>query len=133
MAAERGFTLLEVLVAFIIAALALGVLFGGGIGGLTAANVARRYQEAISRAESHLAMAGNGPDFQPQDRQGDEGGGYHWHLRIAPVELGTPAAKGDPVAALYAITVTMSWTVDRNTRSVTLQTARTGIAPPAPP
>ena len=48
---DRGFTLLEVLVAFIIAALALGVLFQGGIGGLTTANAAARYDEALSRAQ----------------------------------------------------------------------------------
>lgn len=129
---DRGFTLLEVLVAFIIAGLALGILFQGGIGGLTTAKVAARYGEALSRAESHLAMAGIGPEFQPQDRQGDEGGGYHWRLRIQPVAVGA-AEPGKPVPALYAITVNISWQEGPRSRVVTLQTQRAGIAPPPPP
>ena len=130
---EAGFTLLEVLVAFIIAALALGVLFQGGIGGLTTANAAARYDEALSRAQSHLALAGVGPDFQAQDRQGDEGGGYHWHLRIQLLAQAAAADPTKPVPALYGITVAMAWPDGQHARSLTLQTERVGTAPPPPP
>ncbi len=132
-AREGGFTLLEVLVAFIIAALALGVLFEGGLGGLATARVAARYAEALSRAESHLALAGAGPDYQAQDRQGDEGSVYHWRLRIQPAAVGAAVEAGKPVPALYAITVTMSWAEGQQVRSLTLHTARAGTAPPPPP
>ena len=54
---ERGFTLLEVLIAFVIAALALGVLFEAGVGALRGARAASRYEQAIARARSHLALA----------------------------------------------------------------------------
>lgn len=132
-ASPAGFTLLEVLVAFIIAALALAVLYQGGIGGLAATQTAHRYEEALSRAQSHLAVAGAGPDIQPQDRQGDEGAGYHWHVRIAPVSVAAMADPSRPRPALYAIAVTLSWQDGRRTREVTLQTERAGTAPPAPP
>ena len=133
MAREGGFTLLEVLVAFVIAALAVGLLFQGGLGGLTAANAAARYGEALSRAESHLTLASIGPDYRPQDLQGDEGGGYHWHLRIQLLSLGAALDPAKPVPALYAIAVTMSWPNGAAARSVTLQTQRVGLAPPPPP
>ena len=54
---EHGFTLLEVLVAFIIAALALAVLFHAGLSGVQAAQSASHYEQAIARARSHLTLA----------------------------------------------------------------------------
>lgn len=132
MDSERGFTLLEVLVAFIIASLALGILFQGGIGSLTTARVAARYGEALSRAESHLAIAGTGPEFQPQDRQGDEGKGFHWHLAIQLVAHGV-AEPGKPMPALYAIIVSISWPEGPRSRVVTLRTERTGTTRAPPP
>ena len=132
-AEDAGFTLLEVLVAFVIAALALGVLFGGGIGGLNAVNAAARYDEALSRAQSHLAEASAGPDYQPQDRQGDEGGHYHWRLRVQQLATAAAADPTKPGPALFGISVAVSWPDGARTRSVALQTQRVGTAPPPAP
>jgi len=82
MSDERGFTLLEVLVAFVIAAMAVAVLVEGVLGGLRSADVAGRYEEAIARARSRLAALGT--NIVAGDTQGDDGGSYHWHLRVAP-------------------------------------------------
>ncbi len=131
-----GFTLLEVLVAFIIAALALAALFSGGLGGLRAAAVSGRYAEAVSRAQSHLSAAGIGDALIPSDRQGDEGNGFHWHVRIAPTATATPvpgAVRGTTVLTLYVVRAAVSWTEDEQTRSVELDTMRTAPAPPPPP
>jgi prepilin-type N-terminal cleavage/methylation domain-containing protein len=49
---DNGFTLLEVLVALVIAALALIVMFRAGGDGLVAVNTASRYEEAIQRAQT---------------------------------------------------------------------------------
>ena len=57
-AAATGFTLLEVVVALAIAALALVGLFQAGSGGLFAVDTAARAEEAIQRAQSHLAAVG---------------------------------------------------------------------------
>jgi general secretion pathway protein I len=133
--AERGFTLLEVLVAFIIAALALGVLFEGGLSGLRAAQTAARYQEAVSRARSHLAALSAPGALVPGDLQGDDGGGYHWHVRVAPITTAAPVRVGDAqstvfatAATLYAVSVAISWKGDGGRRVVELDSRRLGPA-----
>ena len=131
-----GFTLLEVLVAFIIAALALAGLFSGGLGGLQATAVSGRYTEALSRAQSHLDAAGIGDALAAGDRQGDEGRGYHWRVRITPdattaADPGAP--RGTPRLTLYAVSAAVSWTEAGQTRSVQLDTMRAAPAPPPPP
>ena len=135
---ERGFTLLEVLVAFVIAALALGALYQGTLGGLLAARVSGQTQEAISRARSRLAEIGHGMPMRAGEQQGDDGGGYRWRVRIAPVAT-APLARGDtatvargPHAALYAVTVWIAWRGD-GAREVRLDSEVVGTAPPPAP
>ena len=132
---ERGFTLLEVLVAFIIAAIALTALFNGGLGGLRAANISAQYAEAVSRAQSHLAAASIGDALTPGDRQGEEGKGFHWRVRISPVATmpRDPAAPQQPVLVLYGISSAVSWSEDGHIRAVQLDSERVGSTPPPPP
>src|ERR1700722_17540423 len=80
---ERGFTLLEVLIAFIIAALALGVMFEASLGGLRASEAASHYQEALSLARSHLASVST-VGLAGRELFGDFGRGFHWTLLIVP-------------------------------------------------
>lgn len=126
---ERGFTLLEVLIAFAIAALGLSALFSGTLGGLRAAQVAGQYGEAVSRARSTLALVGHGAPLVAGERRGEEGD-WRWRIRIAP--LGSLAgAPGEPVPTLFAVSVSVSW--GDGERSVQLDTRRLGAAPPAGP
>jgi len=129
--ADAGFTLLEVVVAFIIAALALSALFGGGLAGLSATAVSARYQEALARAQSHLAAATSEGALTASDRQGDEGNGYHWRVRVTAAAVGgsSRAAPDGPAPALYDIVVQESWRVEDRSRVITLQTRRAGQAP----
>lgn len=130
---QRGFTLLEVLIAFIIAALALGVMFDSALGGLRATETASHYEEAVSLARSHLASAGIGP-LAGRELAGDDGRGFHWALQIRPVGTITmprdadedPATNPPAQATLYAISVTETWKGDGGERQVRLNTARLG-------
>jgi general secretion pathway protein I len=130
---DAGFTLLEVLVAFVIATLAFAILARAGLDGLQAADLSRRYQEALARARSHLAALGN--NLQPSDRQGDEGQGFHWHIRITLLSSTAIASAADGLAdanaghaTLFAVSVAESWGGSRR-RSVELDTERvTGVA-----
>ncbi|MCQ8239510.1 type II secretion system protein [Rhizosaccharibacter radicis] len=122
---ERGFTLLEVLVAFVIAALALGVLYEGAIGALQASRVADRTSEAVSRARSHLATIGHGVPLRPTAQEGDDGSGFSWRLRIRPG--GSIAADGGTLT-LWLAEVEERWTDGGHERRVMLRTERVGAA-----
>ncbi len=135
---EGGFTLFEVMVAFVIAALALGVLFAGGLAGLRTAKIADGYGDALSRARSRIAAI---VAPQPLDVQGDDGG-YRFHLRITSAGVVTPAhddALGQALGqattrvGLYDISVVVSWHGDGGERQVALATQRLGLVPPAAP
>jgi general secretion pathway protein I len=140
----RGFTLLEVLVAFVIAALALGVMFQVSGDALKASQRAARYQDALVRARSHLAMATNGGSLMPGNWDGDDGGGYRWHIHVVPVAGAAasavaaapaaatpapiPAGRPMPPLVLYAVSVWITWTESGHTRQVRLDTEQIGEA-----
>lgn len=113
MRGERGFTLLEVLVAFVIATLALAALYQGTLAGLTVSDAAGQKGEAVSRARSRLAAIGRAGPVTAGEQSGDDGGGWRWQVRIVPVGV-APVARGDaaemargPHVALYSVTVTV--------------------------
>ena len=117
MRGERGFTLLEVLIAFAIAAFALAVLYRGAIDGLRTARVAGSYEEAVARARSRLAMLGHGIALTRGELAGEDGGGYHWRIRIAPVAATAAAPRARiPHLELYAVSVAVSWAAEGRRR-----------------
>ena len=131
---EHGFTLLEVLVAFVIAALALGVLFRAGLSGVQAAQSASHYEQAIARARSHLTLAVHASPLVAGDWQGDDGGGFVWHLRVAPIASTsvrpafavTPRGSSTFPLTLYAVTVRVGWRDGGGAREVRLDTEQIG-------
>jgi general secretion pathway protein I len=136
MGSERGFTLLELMVAFVIAGLALGVLVHGASGGLRSVAVANRYQEALARAQSRLATVGHGLPLAPSHESGEDGFGFLWTIDItlaaAAVPLRQPADATHGSAgrlALYSAQVGESWIADGRPRHVRLQTERVGALP----
>jgi general secretion pathway protein I len=126
----RGFTLLEVVVALVIASLALVALFRAGSGGLFASDTAARVDEALERAQSHLAAFGRAGAIAPGEMEGDDGGGYRWSVRVEPIAVEPVMVQGRPTGAqtLYAVAVRISWGTSGHTRSVSLETRRLGAA-----
>lgn len=116
---ERGFTLLEVLVAFIIAALASVLLYRAGFDGAAADSAAARYQQAVVRAQSRLASIGPLTALQPETLSGDDGGGFHWRVTVALL-----ASRGR--LGLYAVRVSEGF----GDRQVTLVTQKLGPTGP---
>jgi general secretion pathway protein I len=126
--------LLEVIVAFIIAALALAVLYNAGMTGLRSTAAALHYGQAVARARSHLTLADHASPLMAGNWSGDDGGGYSWHLRVTPIESTsvrpitalTLAKSADFPLTLYAITVWISWHDADATRIVQLTTEEIG-------
>ena len=126
-----GFTLLEVVVALAIAAMALVGLFQAGSGGLFAVDTAARAQEAVQRAQSHLAAVGRDATLVQGDFTDDDGGGYRWQLRVRPLathQALAPDRNSAVPATLYDIEVAISWPGHSGDRSVVLKTLRLGTA-----
>jgi general secretion pathway protein I len=127
----NGFTLLEVVVALVIAALALVGLFRAGSGGLLSVDTAARAEEAVQRAQSHLAAIGRDAALVEGESTGDDGGGYRWALRVVPLAT-QPAQANNGISSttttLYAVEVAISWPGRAGDRSVLLRTLRLGSA-----
>jgi general secretion pathway protein I len=134
-AGQAGFTLLEVMIAFVIAAMALSMLYQGATGGLRATASATRTEEAVSLAKSHLAAIGRGEGIAAQESSGIDGDGFEWHLHIAP--LGTRhltltdadrANDSKPSdAILFDVRLTESWVDAGHPHQIVIGTHRLDI------
>jgi general secretion pathway protein I len=134
-AADRagGFTLLEVLVALAIAGLSLVVLFAAGGDGLVATDTATRTEEAVERAQSHLAGLGYDAALAEGQSEGDDGGGYRWRLGVAPAAAWRAGGANDlpaPATTLFDVEVAISWAGRDHDRSVVLRTRRLATVAP---
>lgn len=121
-AGAAGFTLLEVIVAFAIAALALGLLMQAGSSGLFAVDAATRLNQAVELAQSHIAAFGQSGVVTLGKTAGSDVDGYHWEV------LARPLAGGGGAQTLYDLQVTISWRNGRRDRSVVLETRKIGPA-----
>ena len=131
---ERGFTLLEVLIAFIIMSLAFVLLFQGASGGVSNTRIATRTEQAVSLARSKLSSFDADASHDAEDLQGDDGD-YHWRLQVVPV-LSIPVrpigrSRPDPTV-LYHVAVTISWMTDGRRSTIRLETSRLTPMAPSP-
>ena len=104
---SRGFTLIEVVVAFAILAVSLGVLYETFGGALRRSAAAAQRELAALRADSLLAEFRGSGGLLPAQRQGrDEDTGFEWRItqKAYPAEL---AAESGWVTD--AVTVEVSW------------------------
>lgn len=135
---SRGFTLLEVLIAFVIAALAIGVMIDGIVGGLRSASTAAHTQQAVALARSRLAAASAAiiAGVPPQANQSGDDGAFRWQVSMTAAgsaSLPRPDAPPGqtvqgPRATLYAIKVLVSWKLDGAARQVRLDGASVGLS-----
>ncbi len=85
MKTQRGYTLIEVIVAFALLALALTLLLGSLSGAARQVQRADQLSRATLYAQSLLAAQGVEQPLQPGREQGSfEQGHYHWTLDVAP-------------------------------------------------
>ena len=115
----RGFTLVEMLVAFTILAVALVALmqvFGTGFRGLRASEAHAR---AVMQARSTLERVGTEVPLQPGVWAGTFDNGSRWTTRVRVYE--PDAEQAAQTVVPYEVEVTVTWDDDR---SVSLKTLR---------
>lgn len=131
MRSSRGFSLLEILVAFTILALSLGVLMQIYSESLRNTDITRNQAQAIALAQSLLTSAGVEEPLAEGGRSGEAGDRFLWQLQYQPyAEASPPGALENlnvlqPTVRLWAITARVSWAGDHgDTRSIVLETLR---------
>jgi len=89
---QQGFSLLEILIAFAILAVSLGILLRIFSAGTNIAAVSEDYTVAVQLAESLLARAGSELPLQAGERSGwEDNNKYHWLVEMAPFSANSTA------------------------------------------
>ncbi len=128
---ECGFSLLEVLVAFAILSISLGVLLQVFATGLRNAGLADDYTRAVLYAESILAAIGREVPLAEGERSGPVNDQFSWRSTVSAFTEGLPDPEKARVRA-YRVSVEVYWPGRaQQNRSVILETLR--LAPVEPP
>ena len=141
---QRGFSLLEVILAFTLLAVALGILLAILGGGLTQVRGAADASVATLHAQSLLDEVGVLEPIEPGRRGGNfDDGRYRWEMEVTetqdPAPAGIPDLNAAPVETvglqlpskplLYRIKLEMSWGEGDFERRIAFVTLRARTAP----
>jgi general secretion pathway protein I len=123
---QKGFSLLEILIAFSILAISLGILLKIFSSGVNTAVVAEDYTAAVQIAEGLMAKTGVETPLQPGEDSGLENNKYHWLVEVSPFVFNPENVDVTTMKAeLFKIKVIVSWGDDGdNDRQVKLTTLK---------
>jgi general secretion pathway protein I len=124
---QSGFSLLEVLVAFAILALSLGVLLQIFSKALIATSVSETYSRAVALAESKLNAVGSELPLEEGVQSGEPEDGMDWSVYVEPFALEGWLGENPPLQP-YRVTAVVSWPGSARARRVSLRTLRLGEA-----
>lgn len=109
---QRGYSLIEVIVAFALLALALTLLLGTLSGATRQVRWSGDAARAALHAQSLLDTVGVGERLQPGRHDGEfDDGRYRWSLQVSPWTDPLPADAPRPLSAaqLYELELTVQW------------------------
>lgn len=130
---EQGFSLLEILVAFAILSLSLGVLLRIFAGGGNLSKTADDYYKAVITAETLLTSLGVDAPLQPGVTQGMTETGFRWTTTVTPYPInpqllggqaGSPMMNNSTGFLPYWVEVAIEWGPEEDPRAFTLESLR---------
>ncbi|PLY14854.1 MAG: general secretion pathway protein GspH [Sedimenticola sp.] len=116
-----GFSLLEVLVAFAILAISMGVILQSYSTGVRGIALSEEYTKAVDLAESQLAQVGVTIPLEVGVSEGDFAEKYHWSVSINSADDLVPA---ESTLLPMEVEIRVSWQDGREQRSVDLATLK---------
>ena len=125
----EGYTLIEVLVAMMILAMSLTVLFRIFSTGLLNVDVSADYARAVIVAETQLAAAGLDAELRQGQAEGAVDEQFYWLRTIENYVLTGQSADQEMPVSAFLVTVAVEWEHRGRTRQVSLNSIR--LAPNA--
>ncbi|MEZ5572078.1 MAG: prepilin-type N-terminal cleavage/methylation domain-containing protein [Halioglobus sp.] len=122
---SAGFSLLEMVVALLILALALGTLYRAASGATRNVRIDERYAYGVELASSLLADNGMVPN-SGVNISGETSSGFHWYVKTQAVAIGQNSMWKD---LLHEIEVGVSWVDGQKQREVVLNSVVEGFNP----
>ncbi|WP_422848652.1 PulJ/GspJ family protein [Acidovorax sp. M14] len=116
---QHGLTLLELLVAFAIMALSVGMIYRIMGGSARSVGDLEARERAVALAQSLLALRDTVPEGGLQ--QSGASGGYRWLIQSAPYNTGV---SGPSVVPLYELAIVITWEHGGRERNLQLTTLR---------
>lgn len=119
---QRGFSLLEVIAAILLLAIALVALMKVAGGSIHLADQSGQISRADMWAQAKLDALGIAEPLRPGESDGAFGGGYRWHLRVAPWQ--DPDPPPGATLTLYRVDLDVRWGPQRHPRVLRYTTLR---------
>jgi general secretion pathway protein I len=123
-AKQQGFSLIEILVAFMILAMSLTVIFRIFSGGLRNVSLSEDYARAVLVAESQLATAGVTEPLQRGVTSGEWDRRFSWERVVEPYQAWEQDRELAARVQAYRVTVSVDWKHAGKTRQVSLSSVR---------
>lgn len=123
---QKGFTLMEIMVAMMILAMSLTVVLQLFSGGLRSGLLSKNYLQAVyhARAKMEEALLVDVAKVVEENQQGEIAEGYSWTTTVQQVQDST--ADDSPGVTLFNVAVTLSWQEGEHQKSFSLQSLRLG-------
>jgi general secretion pathway protein I len=126
--AQRGYTLIEVVVAFALLAFAMTMLLGSLTNATKQVRVSNDFGRAALHAQTLLDQAGVGEALTVGQREGQfEDGRYRWNMQVMPFrDPAAPPGQGQVLGApqLLQLELTMQWGKGGPRETLRLQSLR---------
>lgn len=125
---QRGFTLIEIVVAFAILAVGMGLAMQIATSALRQTRQAAEHTQAALNAQSLLDTVGVGERLEEGSDAGEFEDGTRWELDVTPYEIAlsndSPQETGMAPIKLFRLQLTVRWGDAQHERSAQFSTLR---------